>query len=330
MQNADIIDNIYTIINYLDKGGISKIYLVRNVNNNIEYVARIRRKNLNGYPHELQMTTIVSNLNNPNIIHLDNNGTGIMRRLGHIHNNINYFILNYYPHGDLLKYVEIGGRFLEKRAKLIFKKILNGVRDLHNAGICHRNLKLNNILLDQNYNPKISNFASSGFFMVNNAIIPLNEPIGRIISMPPQMILHLPYNGAKADIFSLGVLLFNLVTNKFPFKKAHISDLYYKFIIKKSYSSFWNILSSFGINYLSQEFKSLFLKMVSFDENERPSIEQILVDNWFNELKTLNDAQLVLLENEVRNDFITRDAHIHNIPNGALPEYDPNDPDDYH
>ena len=54
--------------------------------------------------------------------------------------------------------------------------------------------------------------------------------------------------------------------------------------------------------------------MVSFDENNRPTIDQILNDNWFNELQGLNNVQLNQLENEVRNEFLARENHIQNIP----------------
>ena len=149
MQNQDNIDNIYNIIGTLAEDAFSIIYQVRNVNNNLEYAAKIRKGNLNNFQQELQMTTNASNLNNPNIIHLNNQGTGTITIEGNIQNNMNYLILDFYSKGDLYKYARIR-RFTEKHAKFIFRKILNGVRALHEAGICHRNLKLGTILLDQN------------------------------------------------------------------------------------------------------------------------------------------------------------------------------------
>jgi serine/threonine protein kinase len=71
--------------------------------------------------------------------------------------NKQYLILDYYSKGNLFKYIE-QGPLTERQAKYVFKKILQGVQALHGAGVCHRNLKLEAILLDQNFNPKISNF----------------------------------------------------------------------------------------------------------------------------------------------------------------------------
>ena len=313
MQNQDNIDNIYNIIRCLGKVSFSNVYLVRNVNNNTEYAARIRIRDVNHFQQELQMTTNASNLNNPNIIHLNNHGIGPITIGGNVQNNMNYLILDYCSKGDLYNYIMFG-RFSERHAKFIFRKILNGVRALHGAGICHRNLKLGTILLDQNFNPKISNFAFATLFQGNNGIIQLNDRIGTNHYMPPQMFNNQPYNGSKADIFSLGVILFNLVTGRFGFNNADNHDPNYQFIRNNLINQYWNNLANEINNFnLSQEFKDLYIRMVSFNENNRPTIDQILNDIWFNDLIALNNAQLNQLENEVRNEFLARENQIQNI-----------------
>ena len=315
MQNQDILDNIYNIIRLLGRGAFSNIYLVRNINNNTEYIARVRRGNINNYQQELQMTTNASNLNNPNIIHLNNHGIGILTRGGIIHNNMHYLIQDYCSKGDLFQYNALG-RFTELHSKFIFRKILNGVGALHGAGICNRNLKLETILLDQNFNPKISNFTCATMFQGNNGIINLNEIIGTDPYAPPQMFINAVYNGSKADIFSLGVILFNLVTGLRGFGRATNTDQYYTHIRNNQIAQYWNHLPNQINNMnLSQEFKNLYIRMVSFDENNRPSVNQILNDIWFNELTGLNNQQLIQLENEVRQEFLARENQIQNNPN---------------
>ena len=70
MQNQDNINNIYTIIRELDLDSFSSTYLVRNENNHNQYVAEVMKDELQQlFDRELQMTTIVSGLNNPNLIH---------------------------------------------------------------------------------------------------------------------------------------------------------------------------------------------------------------------------------------------------------------------
>ena len=315
MQNQDNIDNIYHIIQYLGEDGSSKMYRVRNVSNNTEYIAKVLKGNGNNFQQELQMTTTISNLNNPNIIHLHNHGIGTITRGGNVRNNKKYLILDYCSKGELGKYIETG-RFSERHAKFIFRKILNGVRALHQVGICHRNLTIYNILLDQNFTPKISNFDFSTLFQGNNGIINLNDFVGTLHYTSPQIFKCKPYNGSKADIFSLGVILFILVVGMFGFKKADHNDEKYRCIMNNQINNYWVSLANAQINHLnfSQQFKDLYIRMVSFNENNRPTIDQILNDNWFNELQGLNNVQLNQLENEVRNEFLARENHIQNIP----------------
>ena len=148
-------------------------------------------------------------MNNPNIIHLEGYSTGKISIQVKITNNANYLILEYCPKGDLFEYVQIE-RFTERQAKYIFKKILLGVQALHGANICHRNLKLETILLDNNFTPKISNFVFATQFRQNNQPIMLTDIVGTLGHMSPNILSNQSYNGEKADIFSLGVILFEL------------------------------------------------------------------------------------------------------------------------
>ena len=153
MQNNNTLDNHYNIIQLLAQGPFSRVYLVTNMDDNNQYAARVEINNPNNqnnqfnFQHELQMTTIASALNSPYIVRLNANGIGTLLDQGIANHGVNYMILDYYPRGSLFDYLNLGG-FTERHAKFIFKKILLGVKALHEARICHRDLKLNNILLD--------------------------------------------------------------------------------------------------------------------------------------------------------------------------------------
>ena len=147
------------------------------------------------------MTALASGLNNPNLIHLNNHGIGPFKYNGKVEENKQYLILDYYSKGDLFKYIK-QGLLSERQAKYVFKKILQGVQALHGVGVCHRNLNLGTILLDQNFNPKISNFAFAKLFIENNQVIQLTERVGTSDYMPPQMYNGQPYSGEKAESWS--------------------------------------------------------------------------------------------------------------------------------
>ena len=311
MENHDTLDKKYNIVKLLGLGGFSRVYLVTNINDNNQYAARIRKDKQNeqnakdNFEHELQMTTELSGLNNPNIIHLVDHGVGELN-IGDVKNNVNYMILEYCPKGDLFSYINLG-RLIEKHAKYIFKKIITGVQVLHEAGYCHRSLKLENILLDQNFNLKINNFIFATQFQQNKQPIILKESVGNLHYSSPQILVNQPYNGEKNDIFSLGIILFNLVTGKFGFSKAHINDPYYKYILTEKINKYWASLPNeiTNINY-SNEFKDLYISMISFNENKRPNISQIMNHHWFDEINNLDNEQLKQLELEVKNEFIKR------------------------
>ena len=191
----------------------------------------------------------------------------------------------------------------EKYVKVIFTKILKGVQACHNANICHRDLKMENILFDEQFNPKIYDF---GFATFNENS--LKDFLGTKSYAAPEILFHRPYDGFKADIFSLGVVLFTIVTCKFGFLQATIDDPYYRLIMTKYYRKYWDKVGKQIQGEISEEFKKLYCKMISFNPQDRPSIEDILYDPWFQEIRDLNDDELAKLENEIREELLKRET----------------------
>ena len=196
MQNLGTIDNTYTILANKDEDSFSKTYLVRHNQTNINYLIEVFTNNI-----PANLINILTNLNaanNPYIIHYVGNGNGPIVLNNNPPVNREYIVYENVSHSNLDSYLRgVDQRFSERQAKLIFKKILEGVRAMHNANICHRDLKPINILLDDNYNPKIS-FLYFSCINANN----LQEIVGTRSYMAPEIILKKPYNGIKSDIIS--------------------------------------------------------------------------------------------------------------------------------
>lgn len=103
--------------------------------------------------------------------------------------------------------------FEEKVAKKIFFQVIQGIKHIHNLGVCHRDLKPQNILIDEKGNAKIIDF---GFSSSGKSY--LTTHCGTPPFMCPEIVQKRPYNGMKADVWALGVILFLMLNGKLPFK----------------------------------------------------------------------------------------------------------------
>ena len=116
-----------------------------------------------------------------------------------------------------------------------------------------------------------------------------------------------PFYGVKCDIFSLGVLLFNLVTKKIGFYKSKDDPYYIKIINgeNNNYSEYWDIIKNGIDNFekLSENFKKLYISMVAYNPDNRPTIEEILKSDWLKEINNLTSQENDNLEKEVKNEL---------------------------
>ena len=196
MQNLGNLNNQYTLLSvkYGDPPIIA--YTARHNQNNNNYIIEFRNNEISAI--EINILNILRNVNNPNILHIIESGDGQLTLNNQQPINRPFIIFENAPKFSLFQYILIG-RFSERHAKFIFRKILNGIRAMHNANICHRDIKCDNILFDENYNPKIFSFDFS-CLNANN----LQQFVGTMTYASPQILGNLPYDGKKSDIFSLG------------------------------------------------------------------------------------------------------------------------------
>ena len=305
MESQESIDNKYIITERKGQGATADVYLVKEPTAQKIYAAKVLKEPCDYFDKEVEILKALKKINNPYIVNLIDSGTGTIIRANKPSQTSQYLVLEYAPKCELFSYIYCTHRgFQETYSKVLFAKILKGVQACHNAGICHRDLKMQNILVDENYNPKICDF---GFAAFNTG--KLIEPLGTLNYAAPEILLHKPYDGFKADIFSLGVVLLTLVTCKIGFVEATKRDPYYRLIMTKHFSQYWHVISG-QINGISEDLKKLYNKMVSFRPQERPSFEEILNSDWMKEIRDLNNEQFQNLENEVREELLKREALI--------------------
>ena len=99
----------------------------------------------------------------------------------------------------------------------------------------HRDLKLENILVDENLNLKVADFG----FATYKKIGKLQSYRGTKTYMAPEIKEGKVYDGRKADMFSAGVILFIMVQGIFPFSEAKKSEYYYKLIVEGKHEKYW-------------------------------------------------------------------------------------------
>ena len=197
-------------------------------------------------------------------------------------------IVEYASNGELKDYIiDTSSRIPEKISAKIFLKIISTVKYLHSNNIAHCDIKPENILLDKNYNPKLSDFGFSQSFNREKGDYLLHQFNGTNIYCAPETrkAFVKGFDGVKNDIFSLGVLLFVITIGDFPFGRASYSDEKYKFIIKKNYNRFWEYFSNIEI---SEEFKDLINNLICDTPSQRLDIEQILEHPWMQKYTGIN------------------------------------------
>ncbi len=200
-------------------------------------------------------------------------------------------VLEYVPNGDLVTLTKSLGCLPEAIARTYFVQLLDAIECMHLAGICHLDIKPDNILLDENYSVKLSDFGLS-LEVFDKPM--MNGVAGTPPYFSPEMHRNLRYDGFQADLFALGVTLFTMVVGTLPFSKAKFDDRRYKLIIEERYEEFWKLHESSsrrGPAFYNQSFRDLIQKMLSFKVETRLSIQKIRNHEWVRET-CLSDANL--------------------------------------
>lgn len=131
-------------------------------------------------------------------------------------------VMEYASRGDLYDYVCEKQRITEHEARHFFRQIVSAVQYCHRNGIVHRDLKLENILLDGNGNVKIADFGLSNLYHKDEY---LQTFCGSPLYASPEIVNGRPYKGPEVDTWSLGVLLYTLVHGAMPFDGQNHKNL---------------------------------------------------------------------------------------------------------
>lgn len=133
-----------------------------------------------------------------------------------------YLVMEYASGGEIFDYLVTHGRMKEKDARKHFRQIINAVHYCHSLHIIHRDLKAENLLLDENLDVKIADFGFSNQFVTGQK---LNTWCGSPPYAAPELFQGKEYSGPEVDIWSLGVVLYVFVCGSLPFDGSNLAKL---------------------------------------------------------------------------------------------------------
>jgi serine/threonine protein kinase len=182
---------------------------------------------------------------------------------------------------ELYNYLLRNGRLSSEKAQKIFTQLVGAVSYVHNLSCVHRDLKLENILLDKNENVKLCDFGFTREY--ENKTAHLQTFCGTVCYSAPEMLRGEKYAGEKVDVWSLGIILYALVTGELPFDDD--DEMVTKHKILSSEPKYPETMSP--------EAKSLIVQLLSKRPIHRPSLADILTNPF---LATHAPAQQAILK----------------------------------
>ncbi|XP_075245786.1 MAP/microtubule affinity-regulating kinase 3-like isoform X8 [Convolutriloba macropyga] len=180
-----------------------------------------------------------------------------------------YLVMEYASGGEVFDYLVAHGRMKEKEARAKFRQIVSAVQYCHSKKIIHRDLKAENLLLDHEMNIKIADFGFSNEFSAGNK---LDTFCGSPPYAAPELFQGKKYDGPEVDVWSLGVILYTLVSGSLPFDGSNLKELRERVLRGKYRIPF----------YMSTDCENLLKRFLVLNPVRRSSLESVMQDRWMN------------------------------------------------
>ena len=285
-EKKDICLEDFELLKVLGEGSYAKVVLAQKKDNKKYYAIKILKKDKiiekNQLTHTIAEKTVLQHANHPFLVGL---------AYAFQTESKLYFVLDFVMGGEMYKHLQTSGRFTEERTKFYAVCIILGLGFLHNQNYIYRDLKLENILLDDTGYPILTDFGLAKFLPGNKMT---SSFCGTPAYLAPEIIKESGHN-KMADWWSLGILIFEMLTGSTPF---HAPDQYqtYTNIVKNEIKFSPDIP-------ISPNAKNFIHSLLEKDPNKRIGVskdsEELLAHPWFVDIKIQN-----VLEKKVTAPFI--------------------------
>uniref|UniRef100_A0A0E0DMY9 Protein kinase domain-containing protein n=1 Tax=Oryza meridionalis TaxID=40149 RepID=A0A0E0DMY9_9ORYZ len=199
-QHRELLER-YELVRVRGRGSFAQVWEARHRRTGLSVAREIAVMRLLNHPHIVRFHEVIAG------------GDG-----GHV-----YIVMELATQGQLYDYVTQLGRLREDDARRIFQQIISGAEYCHHNMVVHRDLKLENILMDSEMNVKIVDFGFSKFFRHNKV---LSASCGSREYAAPELLAGRKYVGPPVDVWSCGVILYILFCGRLPFDSADVSELH--------------------------------------------------------------------------------------------------------
>lgn len=265
----------YRLLKIIGKGSTSVVALVENEKNFQLYAAKIIPKDYIEYMNIMKYVQneikVMKEIDHPNIITLHTTFE-FKNRFGE---SYIVLILDYCENGDLLTYITEKDFTDENQKKKIIKKFLKGIKYLHEKGISHGDIKPENILLDEFYNPKITDFA----YCHTMKIASDEDKKGTLNYAAPELFTKGQFDTLQSDIWAIGITIYCLSEMNFPFKSGD------EHLVIKQITT-----GKLCINHnIPRKLRKLIIKCTDLIPMNRPTIDELINDEYFSHQKNVRD-----------------------------------------
>lgn len=256
----------YEIGRTLGEGNFGKVKYAKDVQTGHPFAVKIlektRIKNLNFSDQIKREIATLKILKHPNVVRLHE----VLASKTKI-----YMILEYVNGGELFDTIASKGKLSESNGRKMFQQLIDGVSYCHDKGVYHRDLKLENVLVDAKGSIKISDFGLSALPQHLRDDGLLHTTCGSPNYVAPEILSNRGYDGATSDTWSCGVILYVILTGYLPFDDRNLAVLYQKIFKGEMQLPKW----------LSSGAKSLIKRILDPNPKTRITMADIKEDEWF-------------------------------------------------